>query len=71
MVKLRYGSHAWNELIEMEGKLRRRLRDEKYARIAFREKVIQYVALSVTLGIGLFVLGWLVYGLVLLDRGTI
>ena len=71
MVKLRYGSHAWNELIEMEGKLRRRLRDEKYARIAFKEKVIQYVALSVTLGIGLFVLGWLVYGLVLLDRGTI
>ena len=55
----------------MEGKLRRRLRDEKYARIAFKEKVIQYVALSVTLGIGLFVLGWLVYGLVLLDRGTI
>ena len=71
MVKLRYGSHAWNELIEMEGKLRRRLRDEKYARIAFKEKVIQYVALSVTLGIGLFVLGWVVYGLVLLDRGTI
>ena len=71
MVKLRYGSHAWSDLIEMEGKLRRRLRDEKYARIAFKEKVIQYVALSVTLGIGVFVLGWLVYGLVLLDRGAI
>jgi len=71
MVKLRYGSHAWAELIEMEGKLRRRMRDEKYARIAFKEKVIQYVALSITLCIGLFVLGWLVYGLVLLDRGAI
>ena len=71
MVKLRYGSHAWAELIEMEGKIRRRMRDEKYARLQFREKVIQYVALSFTVGVGLFVLGWLVYGLVLLDRGAI
>ena len=71
MVKMRYGSHAWAELIEMEGKIRRRMRDEKYARLQFREKVIQYVALSFTLGVGLFVLGWLVYGLVLLDRGAI
>ena len=71
MVKMRYGSHAWAELIEMEGKIRRRMRDEKYARLQFREKVIQYVALSFTVGVGLFVLGWLVYGLVLLDRGAI
>ena len=71
MIKLRYGSHAWAELIEMEGKIRRRMRDEKYARLQFREKVIQYVVLFITLAIGVFILLWVVYGLVLLDRGEI
>ena len=71
MIKLRYGSHAWAELIEMEGKIRRRIRDEKYARIQFREKVIQYIVLSVTLIIGVSILLWFSYGLLLLDRGEI
>ena len=67
MIKLRYGSHAWAELIEMEGKIR----DEKYARLQFREKVIQYVVLFITIAIGVSILLWVVYGLVLLDRGEI
>ncbi len=71
MLSFRYGSASWNELLEMEGKIRKQVRDEKIARMKFKEKVISYVALTAVLGIGLAVLGWLTYGLVLLDRGEL
>ena len=71
MIQMRYGVSAWNELIAMEGKIRKRLQEEKYAREKFKEKVISIVALSVTLGLGLVVLFFSVYTLWLYDQGEL
>tara|TARA_Y100000593_G_scaffold67847_1_gene124709 strand:- start:578 stop:1075 length:498 start_codon:yes stop_codon:yes gene_type:complete len=71
MIQMRYGVSAWNELIAMEGKIRKRLQEEKYAREKFKEKVISIVALTVTLGLGLVVLFFSVYTLWLYDQGEL
>ena len=71
MLSFRYGSASWNELLEMEGRIRKQVRDQKIARMKFREKVISYVAITTVLGIGVTILGYFTYGLLLLDRGEI
>tara|TARA_R100001594_G_scaffold43079_2_gene75243 strand:- start:33 stop:530 length:498 start_codon:yes stop_codon:yes gene_type:complete len=71
MIQMRYGVSAWNELIAMEGKIRKRLQEEKYAREKFKEKVISIVALTVTLGLGIVVLFFSVYTLWLYDQGEL
>ena len=53
----------------MEGDIRKRRQKEIYDRQKTREKIITVVALIVVLSIGLTVLGFVVYGLVGLDRG--
>ena len=71
MLSFRYGVASWNELLEMEGRIRKQVRDQKIARLKFRDKVITYVALTtVALG-GSAILYYFTYGLVLLDRGEI
>ena len=64
-----HGSRAWDELLKMEGDIRKRRQKEIYDRQKVREKIITVVALIVVLSIGLTVLGFVVYGLVGLDRG--
>ena len=64
-----HGSRAWDELLKMEGDIRKRRQKEIYDRQKTREKIITVVALIVVLSIGLTVLGVVVYGLVGLDRG--
>ena len=71
MISFRYGPRAFDELLEMEGRIRKQVRDEKIARMKFKEKVITYVAITTVVGIGITILGYLTYGLVLLDRGEI
>ena len=71
MIQMRYGVSAWNELIAMEGKIRKNLQEQKYAREKFKEKVISIVALSFTLGLGLVVLAFGVYTLWLYDQGEL
>ena len=44
---------------------------KKYARERFKEKVISVVAVTAVVGIGVLVLGYFVYALVLLDRGEL
>ena len=68
---MRYGSQAWSELIAIEGRVRKKLQEEKYARERFKEKVISVVAVTAVVGIGVLVLGYFVYALVLLDRGEL
>ena len=71
MISFRYGPRAFDELLEMEGRIRKQVKEEKIARMKFREKVITYVALTtVALG-GSAILYYFTYGLVLLDRGEI
>ena len=64
-----HGSRAWDELLKMEGDIRKRRQKEIYDRQKIREKIITVVALVVVLSIGLTVLGFVMYGLVGLDRG--
>ena len=71
MISFRYGPRAFDELLEMEGKIRRQVRDEKIARMKFKEKVITYVALIIVALVGSAILYFFTYGLVLLDRGEI
>ena len=55
----------------MEGRIRKQVRDQKIARLKFREKVISYVAITTVVGIGVTILGYFTYGLFLLDRGEL
>ena len=71
MIQMRYGVSAWNELISMEGKIRKRLQEEKYAREKFKEKVISIVAITTTLVVGSVVLGFFAYTLWLHDQGEL
>ena len=71
MIQMRYGVSAWNELIAMEGKIRKRYHEEKYAREKFKEKVISIVAITTTLGVGSVVLGFFAYTLWLHDQGEL
>ena len=64
-----HGSKAWDELLAMEGQIRKRRQKEIYDRKIFREKVISIVAFVVVLAIGLVLLGLFVYSLVGVDRG--
>ena len=64
-----YGSKSWDDLLAMEGQIRKRRQKEVYDNQVFREKVITYVVLAVVLAIGISVLGGFVYGLMGFDRG--
>ena len=64
-----YGSKSWDDLLAMEGQIRKRRQKEIYDKQVFREKVITYVVLAVVLVVGTSVLGGFVYGLMGFDRG--
>jgi hypothetical protein len=53
----------------MEGQIRKRRQKEIYDRKIFREKIIGWVALVITLAVGIAVLGLFVYSLMGFDRG--
>lgn len=64
-----HGSKSWDELLQMEGQIRKRRQKEIYDRKILREKIIGWIALIVTLVIGIAVLGLFIYSLMGLDRG--
>ena len=64
-----HGSKSWDELLQMEGQIRKRRQKEIYDRKILREKIIGYVLLTVVLGFGLGLLGTFVYTLMGIDRG--
>ena len=64
-----YGSKSWDDLLAMEGQIRKRRQKEIYDKQVFREKVITYVVLAVVLVVGVGILGGFVYGLMGFDRG--
>ena len=68
-IKFTHGTAAWDELLRMEGQIRKRRQQEIYDKKIFREKVIGIVALTVVLAVGLGLLGLFVYSLMGLDRG--
>ena len=68
-IKFTHGTAAWDELLRMEGQIRKRRQQEIYDKKIFREKVIGIVALTIVLAVGLGLLGLFVYSLMGLDRG--
>ena len=65
-----HGTKAWDELIQMEGQIRKRRQKEVYEAQERREKIIFWTIGICTFGIGIAVLIGFTYGLVLLDRRT-
>ena len=70
-IKFTHGTHAWNELLKMEGDIRKRRQKEIYDRQMLKQKIITIVVLIIVLVVGITILGLFVYGLVQLDRGNI
>ena len=70
-IKFTHGTHAWTELLKMEGEIRKRRQKEIYDRQVLRQKIIMYVVLTLVLAVGIAVLFAITYGLVQLDRGNI
>ena len=68
-IKFSHGVAAWDELLRMEGQIRKRRQQEIYDKKIFREKVIGIVALTIVLSVGIGLLGLFVYSLMGLDRG--
>ncbi len=70
-IKFTHGTAAWEDLLRMEGQIRKRRQKEIYDKKIFREKVIGYVALTVVLVIGIGALVLFTATLVGVDQGTI
>ena len=68
-IKFTHGTAAWDELLRMEGQIRKRRQQEIYDKKIFREKVIGIVALTIVLSVGIGLLGLFVYTLMGFDRG--
>jgi len=64
-----HGSKSWDELLQMEGQIRKRRQKEIYDRKILREKIVGIIALVVTLAVGTAILGLFVYSLMGIDRG--
>ena len=63
-----HGTKAWDELIQMEGQIRKRRQKEIYEAQERKEKIIMWTVLTITFGIGIAVLVGLAYILWLVDR---
>jgi hypothetical protein len=68
-IKFTHGTAAWDELLRMEGQIRKSRQKEIYDRKILREKIIGWIALIVTLVVGTAILGLFIYSLMGLDRG--
>ena len=62
------GTAAWDELLAMEGQIRKRRQKEIYEAQERREKIIFWIIAISTIGVGVVILLVFTYGLWLLDR---
>ena len=53
MIQLTRGVAAWNELIALEGKIRKQRQEAIYAAQQRRQKIIEYIAWTVVISAGL------------------
>ena len=65
-----HGTKAWDELISMEGQIRKRRQKEVYEAQERREKIIMWTIGTLTIGIGIAILAAIAYGLWLVDNRT-
>jgi len=64
-----HGSRSWEELLRMEGEIRKRRQKEIYDKQKFREKIITWVAVTIVVSVGTFILIGFIYTLMGFDRG--
>ena len=62
------GTAAWDELLAMEGQIRKRRQKEIYEAHERKEKIIFWIIAVSTIGVGVVILLAFTYGLWLLDR---
>jgi len=65
-----HGTKAWDELISMEGTIRKRRQKEVYEAQERKEKFIMWTVGILVFGVGLAILIGVTYGLMVLDRRT-
>jgi len=65
-----HGTKAWDELIGMEGQIRKRRQKEVYEAQERREKIIMWTIGTLTVGVGIAILVAIAYGLWLVDNRT-
>jgi len=65
-----HGTKAWDELIGMEGQIRKRRQKEVYEAQERREKIIMWTIGTLTVGVGIAILAAIAYGLWLVDNRT-
>ena len=65
-----HGTKAWDELISMEGTIRKRRQKEVYEAQERKEKIIMWTVGVLVFGVGLAILIGITYGLMVLDRST-
>jgi hypothetical protein len=70
LIKFKYGTASWDELLRMEGQIRKQRQKEIYDRQKLKEKIISVIALIGVIIVGCGVLLAFVYGLVQFDRGN-
>ncbi len=70
-IKFKHGTQAWNELLKMEGDIRKRRQKEIYDKQVLRQKILTVIVLICCLIFGGAILIAFIYGLVQLDRGNI
>ena len=68
-IQFSHGQSAWDELVRMEGEIRKRRQKEVYDKQKFREKVVTYVVVAMVLVVGVGVLGGFIFTLMGFDRG--
>ena len=68
-IQFSHGQSAWDELVRMEGEIRKRRQKEVYDKQKFREKVITIVVIIIVCSVGLGLLGLFTYSLMGVDRG--
>lgn len=56
MIQLTRGVAAWNELIALEGRIRKQRQEAIYAAQQRRQKIIEYIAWTITIGAGVMAL---------------
>ena len=64
-----HGSASWEELLRMEGQIRKRRQKEIYEKAKFRRKIFEWTIISLVIGGGTIILVLFVMGLMGLDRG--
>jgi len=63
-----HGTKAWDELISMEGQIRKRRQKEVYEAQERKETIIMWGIGILTVGIGTVILVGITYALMVLDR---